>query len=93
MIGVISKEKEAGTVEEFFQLFKTPWEFYKEGNLYDVVLSTRDIPEKLKTKLVVIYGGDRKGFDQENSILLLARKGNKILEYGNEQKEQASRWD
>ena len=31
MIGVISRSEEAWAVEEFFQLFKTPWEFFRSG--------------------------------------------------------------
>jgi len=42
MIGVIAQAAERGVVEEFFQLFKTPWEFYREGRSYDVVVVTAD---------------------------------------------------
>ena len=42
LIGVISKTNEEEAVQEFFELFKTPWEFYKENKTYDVVLITCD---------------------------------------------------
>ena len=47
MIGVISKQKEHEVVEEFFQLFKTPWEFYNPDRLhYEVLIATDgNIPE------------------------------------------------
>ena len=32
MIGVIADPAEADVVREFFELFKTPWEFYRRVN-------------------------------------------------------------
>ena len=34
-----SQEHETEAIEEFFQLFKTPWELYRAGETYDVVLA------------------------------------------------------
>ena len=34
MIGVIAKTHERRAVEEFFELFKTPWEFYCKDQAY-----------------------------------------------------------
>ena len=42
MIGVIPNPNETAVVEEFFQLFKTPWEFHRQGRIYDVVVATTD---------------------------------------------------
>ena len=39
MIGVVARANQARLVEEFFQLFKTPWEFYTPGRAYDVVIA------------------------------------------------------
>ena len=36
VIGVLSKDSEARAVQEFFQLFKTPWEFWAPGRPYDL---------------------------------------------------------
>jgi hypothetical protein len=38
MIGVLSAPSEHPAVREFFELFKTPWEFYARDRTYDVVL-------------------------------------------------------
>jgi len=38
VIGVVAKEAEHPVVREFFELFKTPWEFYDSNRDYDVVL-------------------------------------------------------
>lgn len=40
MIGVIARAADSAVVREFFELFKTPWEFYVAGRQYDVVLCT-----------------------------------------------------
>lgn len=55
MIGVIANRKEEGTVKEFFELFKTPWEFYEADHFYDVVVSTGSEISKINSKLVIIY--------------------------------------
>jgi peptidoglycan/xylan/chitin deacetylase (PgdA/CDA1 family) len=66
MIGVLSKPGEQEIVEEFFQLFKTPWEFYAPGHHYDVLVSTgTGIPET-DAPLVVVYGTENSWLDTEN---------------------------
>jgi hypothetical protein len=63
MIGVISKPQEREVVEEFFQLFKTPWEFYNPSGRYDVILTTRgNIPES-EAPLIVSYDTEKSGSD------------------------------
>jgi hypothetical protein len=58
MIGVIAKPSDFSVVEEFFELFKTPWEFYRHGQRYDVLLCCADslTSEVTDAQLVVIYG-------------------------------------
>ncbi len=38
MIGVIADPSEHDVVREFFELFKTPWEFYRRDRHYEVML-------------------------------------------------------
>jgi len=40
MIGVLFRKHQKPMVEEFFELFKTPWEPFREEGSYDVVLTT-----------------------------------------------------
>ncbi len=69
MIGVISKPGESSIVREFFQLFKTPWEFFIPGRGYDTVLATSDeIPENLNTKLLVVYSSQPTAWDKPAAI-------------------------
>ena len=42
MIGVIADSAEQNVVREFFELFKTPWEFYRRDRQYDVLLCAGD---------------------------------------------------
>jgi len=44
MIGVICNPEQRPVAEEFFQLFKSPWEFFCEGETYEVVLTTAGRP-------------------------------------------------
>lgn len=39
MIGVVADPADSLVVREFFELFKTPWEFCRRGRRYDVLLS------------------------------------------------------
>jgi hypothetical protein len=69
MIGVISQAVQVAIIEEFFELFKTPWEFYKHGRRYDVVVVTAtDVPE-VDTSLLVVYGSETKNIDTEKTGL------------------------
>ncbi len=38
MIGIALRSREDWIVREFFELFKTPWEWFRPGNRYDVVI-------------------------------------------------------
>ncbi|PYJ01053.1 MAG: hypothetical protein DMF00_06100, partial [Verrucomicrobia bacterium] len=68
MIGVVSNETERPAVVEFFELFKTPWEFYRTGTHYDVLLcSNSPVPENNAT-LLLIYGAQRQTFELHRCI-------------------------
>jgi len=41
MIGVLTDPKYSAAVKEFFELFKTPWEFYQSGRKYAVLITDR----------------------------------------------------
>jgi hypothetical protein len=59
VIGVSVPPSQRPLVEEFFQLFKTSWEFFRAGEPYDIVLSTAPEPTATKASLVLIYSGAR----------------------------------
>lgn len=83
MIGVIPKKHEKEIVEEFFQLFKTPWEFYDENHSYDVVIVTRGVVCKANARLLLIYGSERNQFDCNENIALSPISGKVFVQCGN----------
>ena len=68
MIGVVANEDEHPAVVEFFELFKTPWEFYRRGTQYDVLLcSNSSVPEN-NARLLLLYGARQQTFEQYGGI-------------------------
>jgi len=62
VIGVIANPSNERIVREFFELFKTPWEFFCETGQYDVVLCAGvPVPEAVSAKLLVVYGDQNPG--------------------------------
>lgn len=74
MIGVIADSSDHDVVREFFELFKTPWESYREGRQYDVLLCAGDAPFTSAAKLVVVYAGSKRRFDEQHNVRPDARK-------------------
>ena len=81
MIGVLANEAEHPVICEFFELFKTPWEFYRSNTDYDVLICSNAPPRKSSARLVLVYGVDQKAFDQENGIEILSQFSNTLLSY------------
>ncbi len=68
MIGVITRADETSVVEEFFQLFKTPWEFYHPGRLYDVVIAAGDQVPAVEARLLLVYGSELSAWDRKAKL-------------------------
>jgi hypothetical protein len=68
MIGVIADAAEHEVAREFFELFKTPWEFFREGREYDVLLYTGNCEFEATAKLVIFYGARKLQCDDERQI-------------------------
>ncbi len=79
MLGIICREEEKGIVEELFELVKTPWEFYKKGTLYDVVIADDDYDLAEKVKLFVIFNPNPCRFDKAHKINLSEIKTSKEI--------------
>ncbi len=91
MIGVLADPAEQNVVREFFELFKTPWEFYRRDRQYDVLLCAGDGQCDGTAKLVFFYAGRKTPFDDEQKIqtgrqrkhaCVLSYQGNRIPIYG-----------
>jgi hypothetical protein len=63
MIGVIARRAEFPAVEEFFQMFKTPWEFFEPGRTYDVVIITTEEVPVMDAKVLLVYGSAPRSCD------------------------------
>jgi hypothetical protein len=68
MIAVLHHPDQAKVVEEFFELFKTPWEAYRPGRPYDVVIATVDHIPDLEARLLLICGSTPKSSDASDGI-------------------------
>jgi len=63
-------------VEEFFQLFKTPWEFYRPGHYYDVVIDTTGQLPEVDARLLLLYGSEATASDGGRPTPAGLRRGN-----------------
>jgi len=82
MIGVIADVAEHDVVREFFELFKTPWEFFREDRQYDVLLCTGDDRYGATAKLILLYSSRKLQYDDERQILITREgKPSCILSY------------
>src|SRR2546428_3983760 len=88
MIGVIANRTDHGVIREFFELFKTPWEFYRSDRRYEVLLCAGDAQFRpTAAKLVIIYASSKTLFDAEEEIdsqrrsTILSYKGGRIPIY------------
>jgi hypothetical protein len=83
MIGVAIQANERPVVAEFFELFKTPWEFYRNDGNYDVVLCTWDNFSRQSSPLVLIFEGRSTPFDVEKKIAVKSHPGGWLVsDYG-----------
>ena len=82
MIGVVADPSEHDVVREFFELFKTPWEFYRSDRRYEVLLSAGDDQINGAAKVVLFYAGRKMRFEDEQKIQTgPQRRGACILKY------------
>jgi peptidoglycan/xylan/chitin deacetylase (PgdA/CDA1 family) len=80
MIGVSAKSSDEKIVREFFELFKTEWEFERLGVDYDVIIrSADDYGEKLNAKLVIFYGTDASLTGSLRNVRSVCRDGRVLL--------------
>jgi hypothetical protein len=81
VIGVISKVGQEPLVEEFFELFKTPWEFYQPGRIYEVIVATVNNLPEVDTRLLLLYCSQTKNTDAPNGIIVRSRDRGGFLDY------------
>jgi hypothetical protein len=84
LIGVVARADQIGAVEEFFELFKTPWEFYLPGRQYDVVIATTDAVPEVDASLLLVCGQTARGMDAGLGITALASRQGAVLSVGDD---------
>jgi hypothetical protein len=91
MIGVIVRPADHDVVREFFELFKTPWEFHRSGQRYEVVLcADAEHSGIVSADLILVYAGERRPgaaeariqIDGERAGTVLSYRGHRIPLYG-----------
>jgi hypothetical protein len=71
LIGVLCRPFEKPAVSEFFELFKTPWEFHKAGSSYDVIMTSVDPTPDLEARLLLFFSSHPTDFDRRERLLVL----------------------
>jgi hypothetical protein len=71
MIGVATNPEHRAAASEFFELFKTAWEFYRSGEEYDAVICCGIIPSDVRASLVLVYAANELSFDQQHQLQVL----------------------
>src|SRR5437763_820328 len=71
MIGVATTPEHRAATSEFFELFKTAWEFYRSGEEYDAVICCGILPAEIRAGLVLVYGSNELPFDQQHQLRVL----------------------
>lgn len=79
MIGVLAKAQEAEIVDEFFELFKTPWESFDKNHDYDVVIVTVNDFCATNARLVIYYSSEQNTFDTQEMIKIKPLGKNNFL--------------
>ena len=73
MIAVLAEEGQYPAVREFFELFKTPWEFFHGNSRCSVLLcAAKQIPEN-SAKIVLVYGSQENSFDRAHGVQIGSR--------------------
>jgi hypothetical protein len=79
MIGIVASEADYPVVAEFFELFKTPWEFYRSGVDYDVLICSNSLVPENNARLVLMYGSQRQAFEECRNIKTSSAAGRSFV--------------
>ncbi|MBS1867656.1 MAG: hypothetical protein JSS69_17210, partial [Acidobacteria bacterium] len=87
MIGVLVDSIQREAAREFFELFKTPWEFYEENKQYEVLLCAGcTLPLSAKEKLTVLYGAQPAEWDKlSGDVAVRACSGPSVVHFADAQ--------
>jgi hypothetical protein len=81
MIGVAIRPGERDIVAEFFELFKTPWEFFRIDRQYDVLICTDDRPRDAVASLTLHYSAVCAHGNTEPEVVCRSRPSGATILY------------
>jgi hypothetical protein len=84
MIGIIANGVEHSTIVEFFELFKTPWEFWRPGSRYDVLLCSNSTVPENDARLLLLYGSQQQAFERCRGIKTQSVRGHQFVSFRGE---------
>jgi hypothetical protein len=84
MIGVVANKDEHAAVAEFFELFKTPWEFWRPGTQYDVLICSNTAAPENNARLLLLYGSQRQASEKYHGIKESCVPGRNSVAFRNE---------
>jgi hypothetical protein len=82
MIAVLAQEKDHRAVIEFFELFKTPWEFYRPDGDCPVLICAENTVPANSAKVVFVIGSLEKEFDRTCGIKIRSSRSGAIVSNG-----------
>src|SRR6266567_5289773 len=84
MIGVVASEAEHPVVAEFFELFKTPWEFHRPGAHYDVLICSNSLVPENSATLLLLFGAQRQAIEDCLSMKTRPAPGHDFVSFRDE---------
>src|SRR5262245_52470288 len=84
MIGVIANDVERSAIVEFFELFKTPWEFWRPGSRYDVLLCSNSTVPENDARLLLLYGSQQQAFERCRGLKIESVRGHQLVSFRGE---------
>lgn len=82
MIGILCRPGQAQTVQEFFELFKTPWEMATPGQSYDVVVATVANNDELPARFSLLYSPGMTANDSRTGVTVAPALTRELLALG-----------
>jgi hypothetical protein len=79
VIGVAVPAPERDIAAEFFELWKTPWEFFRTGQQYDVVICTSEELPCEAAALLMVFSGEQMPIDSEQKKQIKSHAGGFVV--------------
>jgi hypothetical protein len=81
LIGVVADPADFPMVEEFFELFKTPWERADPEKKYPVILIDNESGDRFEAERFLVYGSQELAVDRALGIVATRRSGPITVEW------------